>query len=230
MIRGRPHAAPAAGAALLLALAAAGCESTQDKSARIAKHSNQALNQKGLQITKRSNQVRVLKTFALNDANGSAAVVELRNLSGSTLANVPIAIDVRDGHGASVFKNDAPGIEPTLIAAPVLLPRRPFTWVNDQVQTGGGVSVAATVGAARAVPAKLPKLTITPPKLLDDPVSGLYAMGFVRNDSTIEQRKLIIFGVARHGGRVVAAGRSGIDRLKPGKRGERGPHRPQVKG
>ena len=44
------------------------------------------------------------------------------------------------------------------------------------------------------------------------------AVGFAANRSKVEQRKLVIFAVARKGGRVVAAGRAQINRVKPRKR------------
>lgn len=232
-----------------LLLVTAGCQSTQDKSSELAKNAKSVAQEKGLTVTRQNPDVRVVRATALSDQNGAAAVVELRNASRKTLINVPIAIDVKDATGASVFKNDTPGLQPTLVGQPVLLPGQDVAWVNDQVQASGDVkSVTATVGVSnQPPPAKLPSLTITRPTLLDDPASGVYAQGDVTNRSGVEQRKLIVFGVATRGGRVVAAGRSGIDKLKPGKhaqyriyfignpkgrevRRERPPHRPQVRG
>ena len=55
------------------------------------------------------------------------------------------------------------------------------------------------------------------PHLENDPTSGISAVGRVTNRSSILQRKLVLYCVARRGARIVAAGRGGIDRLKPGK-------------
>jgi hypothetical protein len=44
------------------------------------------------------------------------------------------------------------------------------------------------------------------------------ATGFAANRSKVDQRKLVITAVARRAGRIVAAGRAQIPRLKPGKR------------
>jgi hypothetical protein len=55
-------------------------------------------------------------------------------------------------------------------------------------------------------------------RLSSDPVSGAEAVGLADNRSKVELRKLIVFAVARRGGRVVAAGRAQIPRLKAGKR------------
>ena len=59
-----------------------------------------------------------------------------------------------------------------------------------------------------------PRVTVTPPRLEQDPVSGVAAVGFAANRSKIDQRKLVIFAVARKGSRVVAAGRAQINRLQ----------------
>ncbi len=72
-------------------------------------------------------------------------------------------------------------------------------------------------GERRSTP-RVPRITVTRPRLEQDPVSGVAAVGFAANRSKVEQRKLVVFAVARKGGRVVAAGRAQINRLKPGKR------------
>jgi hypothetical protein len=49
-------------------------------------------------------------------------------------------------------------------------------------------------------------------------VSGVSAIGKVTNESSLEQRKLVLYAVAIKQGRPVAAGRAQVNRLKPGKR------------
>jgi hypothetical protein len=207
----------ATGAALLLALP--GCQSTQSKSAELAKREGSIKEQKGLEITRKSTKVRVGSTAVLHDRNGSAAVVELRNTSGSTLAGVPVAIDVRNGR-RSIFHNDDPGLEPSLIGVPILRGRERMLWVNDQLLTDEKpTSVRVKVGREEdASPPKLPRIELTRPKLEVDPTSGILAYGKAVNHSKVLQRNLVIHGVARKGGRIVAAGRSMIERLKPGAR------------
>jgi hypothetical protein len=207
-------------AAGVACLAMSSCESTQDKSARLAKQGSKPFQEKGLHVTRESSTVKVGKTWVLSDANGSAAVVELKNDSKRTLAGVPVAIDVLDAHGHSVFKNDAAGIEPSLTSVSVLQPGQDMDWVNDQVAPAGTPEkVKAQVGVDKGrAPAKLPRIGLTSAKLEVDPTSGVNAAGYVKNDSAVEQRKLVIFCVARKGNRVVAAGRAGVPRLKAGKR------------
>jgi hypothetical protein len=206
-------------AALAAAVGLSACESTQDKNKRLAKEGSKVFQHTTQQVVTSVNRdVKVVGTTVLHDQNGSAAVVDLRNESARRQVNVPIAIDVKGINGASLFKNNSAGLEPSLVSVSMLKPRAPFTWVNDQV-TGGGApkTVQAAVGATTsAPPAKVPQIEVTPPKLGVDPTSGVEVTGTVTNHSSILQRKLVLYCVARKGGRVVAAGRGGIDKLKPG--------------
>ena len=206
-------------ALIAIALALAACESTQDKSKRLERDGGGALAQeKGVVVSRQSREVKVLSTEVVQDENGTAAVVRIRNTGKSALAQVPVSIDVR-GAGRSLFRNDDAGLEPTLVRVPLLRPGEEFEWVNDQIavaQKPGAVK--AKVGEAKSVRSDIPEVTVTRPRLEQDPVSGVAAVGFAANRSKVEQRKLVIFAVARKGGRVVAAGRAQINRVKPRKR------------
>lgn len=205
----------------MLPILLSACESTQSKSERLGREGKGvSLGGKGLVVTRKSRDVRVLDADVLRDENGAAVVVDLRNTSKRALAQVPVSIDVRDGAGKSLFKNDAPGLEPTLVKAPMIGSGQRLLWVNDQVDVAQRPrDVEAAVGEATAgSPKRVPRIDLTRPRLENDPASGVAAVGFAANRSRIEQRKLVVFAVARRGGRVVAAGRGQINRLKPGKR------------
>ncbi len=203
---------------LTAAILVSGCESTQDKSERLAKTGGAASREKGLKIGSKSSQVKVSATAVIADSNGAAAVVELQNSSERPLARVPIAIDVTDGE-RSLFKNDAPGLEPSLVGVSVLPAGASLAWVHDQILgEGKAKSVNATVGKeSGGTPARLPRIDVGRPALKRDPTSGLAAEGAIVNRSDLLQRELTLFAVARKGRRIVAAGRGQIERLKPGK-------------
>jgi hypothetical protein len=206
----------------VLALLAAGCESSQDKSARLAKKGGKAFQAKGLDVRHENPNVKVSATTVLQDKNGAAAVVVLHNAAPAWQVNVPLSIDVLGPGKKSVFKNDAPGLETSLVSAPLIQPKGDFIWVNDQVAaTGPAKGVLVKVGrppSARPLSGKPPQLAVSQPKLKNDPVSGVEAAGTVANKSKVEQRQLIVYCVAIRGNKVVAAGRSGIARLQPGKK------------
>lgn len=208
-----------AAATLLAGSALAGCDSTQDKAQKLRASGSDAFDARGLRVKERSREVSAGKPSLLRDSNGIAVVVPLRNRTARTLRNVPISIDVRDRKGKSLFRNDDPGLEPSLVGISVLRPRERVTWVNDQVFAAGKpAKVVVRVGKAKALSGALPKLSVTAPRYERDPVSGLSVSGKVRNASKLLQRKLVLYAVARRGGRIVAAGRGGIERLQPGRR------------
>jgi len=212
----RSHPALAAAASLVVALS--GCQSTQDKSAKLKASGGKAFKEKGLEVRGKSSSVKVVSTQVLQDKNGSAAVVVLRSSAPRAMRSVPVEIDVRAPSGKSAFRNNEPGIEPSLTGPSVLEPGRDLAWVNDQVVAPGKLaSVKAIVGKEKgSVQGSPPKLVVSPPRLQSDPASGTEATGTVFNRSKVDQRELVLYCVARKGSRIVAAGRGGIPRLKAG--------------
>jgi hypothetical protein len=194
---------------LLAALALVGCETTAEKSAKLQRQAKRVtLSHRGLTIARLSSAVTVVSAALLHGAEGVAAVVTLHNRSSRTLSDVPIAITVANARGRTLFQNDGPGLEAALVSVPSIGPRRSLVWVNDQVPANGDpASVAARVGDAPAVAGNVPQLSIAGARLGEDPASGPDATGTVENSSAIPQRNLVIFGVARRDGKIVAAGR-----------------------
>ncbi len=165
------------------------CETTQETSARLSKNAGSLLAVKGLRITRENAAVKVESETVLHDPNGVAAVVELRN-TGPAQAAVPVAIDVRDAKGRSLYDNGVLGLDPSLTSLPVIARGARTFWVNNQIQTATAPRrVAVKVGATKArVPGALPKVTIT--KLIyGRDVSGVFARGVITNRSTIPQRR-----------------------------------------
>ena len=155
--------------------------------------------------------MKVVSTGAVQDENGTAAVVRdaqhgpaarwRRSRSRSTCAAQRAQVAVpqrRPGPRADAGARAA--------AAPgrgVRVGQRP-----GRPPPSGPRTVRAKVGEAPAVNARASRRSrVTRPRLEQDPVSGVAAVGFAANRSKVEQRKLVIFAVARKGGRVVAAGR-----------------------
>lgn len=200
------------------ALALTGCSSTKDKAATFVDQGSDAFEAEGLSVAEVDKTVQVRDSAVVRDANGTAAVVVLRNRGSRTLIGVPIALDVRDAKGASIWKNDTAGLAPSLVSVPVLAPGDATVWINDQVLPVSGTAkrVVARVGKAEPVTGALPKITVGTAALEGDPVDGVAARGELTNASRVDQKDLVVYGVARKGGRVVAAGRGLIARVKPG--------------
>jgi hypothetical protein len=196
----------------------AGCESTIDQARKISAKGEVAFHQQGISVTRADRQVRVLGTAVIRDPNGTAVVVVLRNTGHEPVVDAPIAIDVTNTAGKSVFQNNAPGLEADLTHVPLLPAGQVVEWVNDQVLPAGTPAhVTARIGAGGRAPSHLPRIQLSGVGLTNDPVSGYAASGQVRNASTVSQVQLVLFATARRAGRIVAAGRAVIPRLAPGK-------------
>ena len=211
------RAYPPAVAVVAIALVTTGCQSTQSKSADIGAELGPVKQEKGLKISKRSKDVKVVSAALLTDEAGSAVVVVVRNESDRDLANVPIAIDVLDGSGKSVYENDLPGLEPALTSIPYVEAGKEATWVHDQVlATGKPKTVKVVVGeGGTPFSGGVPEFTVSAPKLEGDPYSGVVAGGHAENKSGEKVDRLLLFAVAREGDKVVAAGRGAIENVKP---------------
>jgi hypothetical protein len=198
----------------LCALALGGCESSQEKSAqlerqaKLARARDPAAASHGLSITQISSEVRVVATQVLHSSEGTAAVVTLRNVSSHALRDVPIAITVKDAAGSVLYQNNAPGLEAALTAVPLLAPGQRLTWIDDQVQAAGApTTVNAVVGEAPQAPVPAPRIALTGVHSSEEGgSSGM--VGTVVNDSAVAQHGLVVYGLARRGERIVAAGRA----------------------
>jgi hypothetical protein len=219
--RGRRPPALALGcvAAVLAPLALSGClgvETTQEKSAKKAKLATARIaDQKGLRIGAANRDVQVALAALVQDPNGVAAVVRIKN-TGATQVTLPVGITVSDAKGKKLYANDVPGLDPSLTSLPVLQAGQEAYWVDNQILVAGrAATVKAQVGAAKG------RAGATPPKIelsgitVGRDADGVYAKGIVRNASAVAQKRLVISCVARSGDRVLAAGRAVIDRLPP---------------
>ncbi len=200
---------------LLVALALAGCETTAEKSARLeraAKHATAV--QSGLLITHPSTDVKVLETAAVHGSEGAAAVVVLQNVSSRAQRDVPIAITVKNAGGQTLFQNNAPGLEAALVSVASLPAHGGLAWVDDQLPaTGKPTAVSAVIGQAPTVAGALPQIAVRGAHMIEDPSRGIGASARVSNRSRIAQQNLVVFAVARSGGRIVAAGRALVPEL-----------------
>lgn len=204
----------AAAALLLCALALGGCESSQEQNARrerqakLAQARHPTLAAKGLSIAHASSAVRVVAVQALYSSEGTAVLVTLRNASPHALRDVPVAITVKGAGGSTLYRNNAPGLEAALTSVPLLAAGERFTWIDDQVQASERpASASALVGEAPRVSASVPRIVLT--GVHADEEGGVAGVaGTVHNDSAVAQRELVVYGDARRGGRIVAAGRA----------------------
>ncbi len=203
-------------ALVLAALALSGCETTQEKSAKLEKSAKHfTLAHRGLSIAHASTQAQVLDAGVVRSAEGAAAAVTVRNSTSHTLRSVPIAITVKDTRGQTVYQNNAPGLEAGLTSISSLPPHGSITWVDDQVPAAGQpASVSALVGEAPAANGPEPRVAVQGAHLAE--ASTGEVAGTVRNRSSLAQQKLVVYVAARRGGQIVAAGRAVVPEVAPG--------------
>lgn len=207
---------PVALAVLGLAIGASGCESTQEKSAKLeksAKHERLALQ--GVSVSKQSPDVQVLGVDLVHGHEGNAVVVRLRNSSSKPILAAPIEITVRDTTGKTIYQNNAPGEDQSLTKVS-LLPGAGSVWIDDQVHTETApASATAKVGEGTHPNGVAPKLTIEGLHISGEG-SEASAEGSVKNQSIATQENLVVFVLARKAGKVVAAGRAVLPEVLPG--------------
>ncbi len=205
--------------ALLLVFVApvlAACETTQEKSARLEAQGTELAKEGKIELSRTNQSIEILDRYVLTDQYGSAVVLKVRNKSGQGQIDVPIQIDVKDAKGKSVYRNDQEGLEDGLINLQIVEPSQTTWWVNDQVLASGKpAKVEAQVGESEVrYPAKVPEIEVSKPTIEVDPTSGVNVSGTAVNKSAIEQVDMLLYAVAVKGGKVVAAGRGLIPKLK----------------
>lgn len=200
---------------LLLAAAAlslAGCQTTAEKSAELereAKRHERALAANSVSIARASTILRPVQTAFVSDAEGAAVVVTVRNSSARAIVDAPLKVDVRDLHGSTLYSNAGTGLAHSLISLAYVPAHGQATWVDDQASGTAG-TVAAEVGEGRTVRGAAPAIALTGIHQLE---AGAGVSGTASNRSDVEQRELVVYGVARRGGRIVAAGRAVVPAL-----------------
>lgn len=205
----------------LAAIALAGCESTQEQSAKLEKAAKREAAeaarrnppaQRSLLIARQSKIVTVVATAVLHTSEGTAAAVTLHNTSNTTLRDVPIEIAVKDARGATLYTNAAAGLAAGLASVPLLGAHATSTWVDDQVQVSATpASVSAKVGEGERVAGAIPRIVIAGAHLSEGT-----AEGSVVNHSLVGQRELVVYAIARRAGAIVAAGRAVVPQDEAG--------------
>lgn len=210
-----------AAAALLAGVGLCGCETTAEKSAKLEAQAKReaALHpervQKGLSIARASSRARVIGATVVHSAEGAAAAVTVRNLTGETLRAIPIAITVKDASGRTLYQNNAPGLEAGLTSIGSLPAHGSLTWVDDQVPaTGPPATVTARLGEAPSTSGPAPRIEAQGAHLGEEATGE--AAGTAHNVSGVTQQKLVVYVLGRQGGKIVAAGRAVLPEVAAG--------------
>ena len=201
----------------LFGLVLAGCETTQDKAARLHVRSKRTLaSREPLRIQGTDESLRVTKTTLLRSKAGAAIAVSLRNTGDTPVNDLPLAVGVETADGGKVYLNraQAPYFQGH---APALAPGAATTWVFTSKDSLDDARTAfAKVGRAESPPiteaATVPELPVAK--------EGAEGAGAIRvrvdNPTAIPQYDLAVYAWASKAGREVAAGRASIEELDAG--------------
>jgi hypothetical protein len=201
---------------VLLALALAGCATTQQEAARLRLNSARLrATEVRLRVAQPNPEIKVQSVSLLAFHRGSAIVVRLRNLLTHPVSDLPISVGVVT-RGHRVYLNGARDSDYFLSHVPAVGAGGVLTWVfTTRRSLAPGMRPFATVGAASpplvAGLRALPRIAISP-----GPGSRARVGGVVRNLSSVPQYGLQVYVVASRLGRIVGAGRATIAHLGGG--------------
>ena len=202
----------------LVALAASGCETTQQLSAKIGRRLGHQSAIAGTTATGARNRDVRVETTALIEGHPGAVAVELTNESASAQTDVPVTLDVRDAKGASVYRNDTKGIEPSLQQIASLPGHATRWWVDDQIlSTGVPSAVTVRVDGASAPARTAPAIAVSGTSA-SDAFPGPHVSTTLHNTSSVAADEVAVYAVTIRGGRAVGAGRALVASLAPGAR------------
>lgn len=201
-----------------IAVGATGCESTQDKAARIQAENAKRMKLASLPlVVKKSDpRIKVIGTTVLKGKVATAIVVTLRNTSGTAIADSPIAVDVIGAGGKKLQTNTTPGADHWLNHVPLIRAGQTIDWVQDQFDPEPGArSARVKVGAGKSVAKPYADARLLKTHWFQDPISGPAFTGKAKGSAPVLQERVVVYSVGRSGGRVVAAGRGVLEKLAP---------------
>ncbi len=149
----------------------------------------------------------------LHSSEGTAAVVTLHNSSATALRDVPIEITVKNARGATLYTNTTAGLAAALASVPLLGAHATSTWVDDQVQVSATPGERQREGRRRRTGRRSDPADRDRRRALWQKAT---AEGSVVNHSTVGQRELVVYAIARRAGKIVAAGRAVVPQAEAG--------------
>ncbi len=201
------------------AVVAAGCQSTHDQAAKKGHGTGDVA--KTVKISGNAGittKVAALLTVELSDGLHTVVVVELHSTDKAhSVVWAPIEVKASDASGAVVAETNVAGADPVLIHVPSLPAGGTSFYVNDQLTpTTRPTTASVTLGGEMRVINPPPGVLTATGTISIDPDLGNQFLGTVTNTTKVRQELVIVQGIARLGGRIVAAGTAIVRGLKPG--------------
>jgi hypothetical protein len=202
-------------AVVLLGASAAGCETTQERSAALQQKAAAVDGPGRVKVGRPEASVRLVRHRRIEGQGRTAIAVEVENRGSRPLRGVPVVLRVTR-EGREQFANDIAGNDRLGLRIPVLPPGR-FTWINAELPAiEPGAQLTVKLGTAqRAWRGGTAGLRVTGLKRSDEPETpdGVSVEGTVRNTGRRAQRDVPVYIVAREGSRTVAVATGRIERI-----------------
>jgi hypothetical protein len=205
----------------LACLALTGCETTQEKSAKLEKAALKAAKKLpvgtgAVKIGRPSSAVSVVSSTLLAGTEGTAVVVTLEDHTGTGRRELPIAVTVHGASQAVAYSNTGGGLARSLVSVPLVPAHGQTTWIDDQLPSGTTGALTVQVGEGKAASVAATEVAIESQKLEEEAGGVASVRGTVVNRSAVAQHELVVDAVTRHAGRITSAGRAILSSLAAG--------------
>jgi hypothetical protein len=189
----------------------AGCETTQQQSARIEKRlGHQTAVALTTHLGATNPNIKIDRLQLIRSHAGTAAAIELTNTSADAQAGIPIVISVDDAAGKQVYTNDTVGTSSPTGELSLLAGHATAWWVDANILASGGQPATLTVKIGTPqlrAPAQSSPLTASDLAGGSNFIGPLISGTLVSGSSTV-QSQVTLYAIALQGSRVVAAGQS----------------------
>ncbi|MGD0196933.1 MAG: hypothetical protein ABSC56_03345 [Solirubrobacteraceae bacterium] len=206
-----------AGAALLAllgALSLAGCESTEQESAQIAKRlGHQSADAAVTQIKGTNAAVRVDQAQIVSSRSGTAAALELTNTSSRPQADIPILVTAYDAAGKAVYSNATVGESSPSGELSFLAAHATAWWVDGSLLAAGGTPVRLTAKIGDPTTSAVQLALSVSHLAAGSNFVGPLIDGKAVNGSASAESDATVYAVALVGGHLVGAGQGVVPAL-----------------
>lgn len=212
--------------AAVVAVALAGCATTQQEAARLQLNAARIrASEQPTQVTAPGQAVDVTRVARVVTSSGSAFVVQLRNVGRKPVSDLPISVGVRVGRGRPIYLNRQSPTEFSYFDAhlPLISAGGSLTWVYTtgrhlprHARPFAVVGATPSTTAPQANPLPVIRAAATDLTASATSTGGVALAVSVRNLSSVPQYQLQVYAFAQRAGRYVAAGNLTVAHLGSG--------------
>jgi hypothetical protein len=210
------RSASSLGAGLVIAAALTGCATTMQEAARLQLNAARIrASEVATHVRSAGAAVQIVRVARVSAAGRTAFIVEIRNPGRRAIADLPISVGVRAGHGRRIDVNALSPAEDSYFDAhlPGIGAGDTLTWVyTTPRRLPRGARPFALVGA-RPDPPVTAAGSVPVVRVRTGATRGSRLAVTLRNLSSVPQYQLQVYAVARSGRRYLGAGHLTVPHL-----------------